>query len=100
MSTNYLIIANSSIDPSYYNSKQSSTYESISSYSDYLTEYLDKGYFAKESFIFKTGFDETAPSREYAKHNEEYLYGNRLPKLCNIYKSKQEILFPPQRDNC
>lgn len=106
MSTNYLIIANSSIDPSYYNSKQSSTYESISSYSDYLTEYLDKGYFAKESFIFKTGFDENDKKKfdnvEFAlitgfgmaNQKAPGYFGLQLPK-----KNKQNIYNCLKREN-
>ena len=54
MDTNYLIISNSSLDSSYFNTKKSSSYKNTSRYSDYLTEHLYKGYFAQDSFLIRT----------------------------------------------
>lgn len=42
MDTNYLIIANSSIDNSYYNNEKSITYKNISFLDNYFLEYFKK----------------------------------------------------------
>lgn len=57
MDTNYLIIANSSIDTSYYNNKESTTYLNTSILTDFYFEYFSSGYFAKDSFLFYTSLD-------------------------------------------
>ena len=57
MDTYYLIIANSSIDSSYYNNKQSNTYSNTSKLNTFFLELFSNGYYAKESFWFRTSLE-------------------------------------------
>ena len=56
MDTCFLMIANSSIDSSYYNSDKSKTYVNTSKTSYYF-EYFSNAYHATENFIFQTSYD-------------------------------------------
>ena len=51
METSYLIISDSSIDISFYNSKKSSSYKNISELTDFYFELFTKGYYAKDNKI-------------------------------------------------
>ena len=101
MDTNYLIIANSSIDNSYYNNEKSITYKNISFLDNYFLEYFKKGYLAKETFLFKTSLNNNEKQKfnniefihalEYKDNtikNSGY-FGLQIPKKYkpNIYKS-------------
>jgi hypothetical protein len=101
MDTNYLIIANSSIDNSYYNNEKSITYKNISFLDNYFLEYFKKGYLAKETFLFKTSLNNNEKQKfnniEFI-HALEYkddtiknsgYFGLQIPKKYkpNIYKS-------------
>ena len=99
MDTNYLIISNSSIDPSFYNNKKSNTYFNISQLNVFYFEYFSNGYYAKDSFLFMT----TLENQEKVKFNniefihaiefssENYIspgyFGLQIPKKnkLNIY---------------
>ena len=56
MDTYFLLVANSSIDSSYFNSGKSKTYYN-SSKSDYYFEYFSNAYYAYDNFIFQTSYD-------------------------------------------
>ena len=56
MSSCLLLIANSSIDTSYYNSEKSKTYVNISKSTPYF-EIFTNAYLSQENFIFQTSYD-------------------------------------------
>ena len=56
MDTYFLLVANSSINYSYFNSEKSKTYYN-SSKPDYYFEYFSDAYFAYDNFIFQTSYD-------------------------------------------
>ena len=66
----FLIIANSSIDSSYYNSEKSKTYVNISLNNPYF-EIFTNAYLAKENFIFQTSYDNTK-TKEF--NNIEFMH--------------------------
>ena len=57
MDTNYLIISNSSIDVSYYNNQKSNSYINTTKLTVFYLEYFTKGYYAKDTFLFRTSLD-------------------------------------------
>ena len=78
MDTNYLIIANSSIDSSYYNNKQSSTYLNTSNLIDFYFEYFSNGYYAKDSFWFSTSLE----NKEKEKFNNiEFIHAMEFSSI-------------------
>lgn len=58
MNTCFLLIANSSIDSSYYNSEKSNSYVNISKNTPYF-EIFTNAYLSKENFNFQTSYDKT-----------------------------------------
>ena len=58
MNTCFLLITNSSIDSSYYNSEKSNSYVNISKNTPY-TEIFTNAYLSRENFIFQTSYDNT-----------------------------------------
>ena len=57
MDFEYLLISDSSIDSSYFNSKKSQTYLITSELKTFYLEVFSKGYFANDSFIFQISFE-------------------------------------------
>ena len=58
MNTCFLLIANSSIDSSYYNNENSKTYVNITKSTPYF-EIFTNAYLSKENFFFQTSYDNT-----------------------------------------
>ena len=86
METNYLIIANSSIDITFYNSKRSSSYKNISELTEFHFELFTKGYYAKDSFLFKSSLENNDKQNF---NNIEFIhaleYSNSIPSLSGYF---------------
>jgi hypothetical protein len=55
--TSYFIIADYTINSSYYNNAKSTTYLKTSELTDFYFEYFTKAYYANETFLFQTSLD-------------------------------------------
>lgn len=59
METSFLLIANSSIDESYYNNQKSNTYLNKSGIEQFYFEYFSKAIYSNDSFIFQMSYNNT-----------------------------------------
>ena len=81
MDTNYLIIANSSIDKTYYNNKESTTYLNTSTLTDFYFEFFSSGYFAKESFFFYTSLENKQKEKV---NNIEFIHAMEFSSITRV----------------
>ena len=108
MDSSYLIISDSSIDTSFYNSKRSTSYKNTTDITDFYFENFIKGYYAKDNFLFKTSLENNKKQNfnniefihvlEYSKSTQSLsgFFGLQLPKKNkpNIYSflKKENII--------
>ena len=77
METSYLIISDSSIDISFYNSKKSSSYKNISELTDFYFELFTKGYYAKDNFLFRLSLEK---DNKHNFNNIEFIHALEYSK--------------------
>ena len=86
METSYLIISDSSIDISFYNSKKSSSYKNISELTDFYFELFTKGYYAKDNFLFRLSLEK---DNKHNFNNIEFIhaleYSKSIPILSGYF---------------
>lgn len=69
--TGSFIIADSSIDSSFFNKEESTTYLNTSGLEQFYLEFFLKGYYANESFTFQTSIDN---SKKQTYNNVEFIH--------------------------
>lgn len=94
--TSYLIIGDTSMNPTYYNNEKSKTYLKTSELTDFYFEYFTKGYYANETFLFQTSFNNNKNINKQKYNNIEFIHAMEFSDKNKITPGYLGLQMPKQ----